>query len=72
MRQDAHLLVERARAHGVDARLELYPGTTHAFQIFWSFLPEGADALQAAGAFIREQRAARSAPPPRARRRTQA
>ena len=72
VRQDAHLLVERARAHGVDARIELYPGTTHAFQMFWSFLPEGADALQAAGAFIREQRAARSAPPPRARRRTQA
>jgi epsilon-lactone hydrolase len=56
VRQDAHLLVERARARGVDARLELYPGTTHAFQMFWSFLPEGADALQAAGAFVRERR----------------
>jgi monoterpene epsilon-lactone hydrolase len=55
VRQDAHLLVERAREHGVDARLELYPGTTHAFQMFWSFLPEGADAVQAAGAFIRER-----------------
>jgi acetyl esterase/lipase len=54
-RQDSHLLVERARAHGVDARLELYPGTTHDFQMFWSFLPEGADALHAAGAFVRDR-----------------
>jgi monoterpene epsilon-lactone hydrolase len=55
VRPDAELLTERARAHGVDVRLELYPGTTHAFQMFWTFLPDGADALQAAGAFIREQ-----------------
>jgi hypothetical protein len=43
----------RAKRHGVDARLVLYPGTTHAFQMFWSFLPEGADALHDAGAFVR-------------------
>ena len=61
VRQDSHLLTDRARSHGVDARLELYPGTTHAFQMFWSFLPEGADALHAAGAFVREQRDASSA-----------
>jgi monoterpene epsilon-lactone hydrolase len=58
VRRDAELLTERARGHGVDARLELYPGTTHGFQMFWSFLPEGADALHAAGAFIRELRRA--------------
>jgi monoterpene epsilon-lactone hydrolase len=50
---DAHRLTERARAHGVDARLELYPASTHVFHYFWSFLPEAADALEHAGTFIR-------------------
>ncbi len=43
-----------AQRHGVDARIELYPADTHVFQVFWSFLPEAADALQQAGTFIRE------------------
>ena len=51
--QESRLLVERAQAHGVDARLELYPADTHVFHVFWSFLPEAADALQQAGGFIR-------------------
>lgn len=52
---DAHELADHARAHGVEVRLELYPVATHVFHIFWSFLPEAADALEHAGAFIREQ-----------------
>ena len=48
---DSRRLVARAREHGVDARLELYPVATHVFQVFWSFLPEAADALQQAGTF---------------------
>lgn len=51
---DCRRLAERATQHGVDARLELYPADTHVFQVFWSFLPEAADALQQAGSFIRE------------------
>ena len=47
--EDAHQLTERARAHGVDARLELYPVETHSFQIFWSFLPEAREAIEQAG-----------------------
>ena len=47
-------LVERASEQGVDARLQLFPADTHVFHVFWSFLPEAADALQQAGAFIRE------------------
>ena len=39
-------------AQGVDVRLELYPVQAHAFQLFWSFLPEAADAFEAAGEFI--------------------
>jgi epsilon-lactone hydrolase len=53
--RQAELLVERAVAHGVDARLEVYTADTHVFHIFWSFLPEAADALQSAGGFIRER-----------------
>jgi monoterpene epsilon-lactone hydrolase len=51
--EDAHGLQDRARAHGVDSRLELYPVETHVFHIFWAFLPEAADALAQAGEFIR-------------------
>jgi monoterpene epsilon-lactone hydrolase len=53
--RESRLLVERAVEHGVDARLELYPADTHVFHVFWTFLPEAADALQQAGAFIRER-----------------
>ena len=52
---DAKALAVRAQDHGVDARLELFPVQAHAFQLFWSFLPEAADAMEAAGAFIRER-----------------
>jgi acetyl esterase/lipase len=50
----ARALADHARRHGVDARLELYAADTHVFQVFWSFLPEAADALAQAGAFTRE------------------
>lgn len=50
---DAKTLAARAGDHGVDVRLELFPVDAHAFQLFWSFLPEAADAIEAAGAFIR-------------------
>jgi epsilon-lactone hydrolase len=52
---DAKTLAANAQDHGVDARLELFPVQAHAFQLFWSFLPEAADAIEAAGAFIRER-----------------
>jgi len=51
---DAKALAGHAQGHGVDARLELFPVDAHAFQLFWSFLPEAADAMEAAGTFIRE------------------
>jgi acetyl esterase/lipase len=53
-REEAHLLAERARAHGVDAHLELYPVETHGFQMFWPFLPEAIEGLSQAGRFARE------------------
>lgn len=60
---DAEALAGHARAQGVDARLELYPVQAHAFQLFWSFLPEAADAFQTAGEFIRELTATFAAAP---------
>jgi epsilon-lactone hydrolase len=51
---DANALADHARGHGVDARLDLYSVDAHVFQLFWSFLPEAAAALQAAARFVRE------------------
>ena len=51
---DSRRLAARARDHGVDARLRLFAIDAHAFHLFWSFLPEAADAMDAAGAFIRD------------------
>ena len=54
--EDGKALVARAREHGVDARLELYPVATHVFQVFWSFLPEASEAIESAGRFAGEVR----------------
>jgi epsilon-lactone hydrolase len=59
---DAKALAARAREHGVDARLQLFPVDAHAFHLFWSFLPEAADAIEAAGSFIREMTQAAPGP----------
>ena len=54
---DAKALTDHAHEHGVEARLELYPVDAHVFQLFWSFLPEAAEALQAAGLFVGDSEA---------------
>lgn len=51
---DGRDLVERAKGHDVDARLEVYPVDGHVFHIFWSFLPLASTAFRAAGDFTRE------------------
>lgn len=51
---DAQALAIRGREQGVDVRLEVFPVDAHAFQLFWSFLPEAADAMDMAGSYIRE------------------
>ena len=55
---DAHALAKRARKHGVYTLLEVYPVEAHVFQLFWSFLPEAAEALETAGQFARDVRIA--------------
>ena len=67
---DAELIAARAEAQGVDVRLELYPVQAHAFQLFWSFLPEAADAFEAAGEFIRAVAATSATPSDLARPRS--
>ena len=54
--QDGNALADHARRHGVDARLELYPVDAHVFHLFWPFLPEAAEALEAAGRFASDDR----------------
>jgi epsilon-lactone hydrolase len=51
---EARELTDHARDCGVDARFELFPVDTHDFHIFWSFLPEAAQALAQAGRFARD------------------
>jgi monoterpene epsilon-lactone hydrolase len=55
---EAHALNDRAQQHGVHTQLQLYPVDAHVFHLFWSFLPEAADALDAAGRFARTRTAA--------------
>jgi acetyl esterase/lipase len=51
---EARELADHAADCGVDARFELFPVDTHDFHVFWSFLPEAAQALQQAGRFVRD------------------
>jgi epsilon-lactone hydrolase len=53
---EVHRFTERARDHGVDVRLELYSADTHVFHLFWSFLPEAADAISQVGRFAKDVR----------------
>ncbi len=50
--EDARQGVEKARADGVEAHLQLFEGLPHVFQV-GGFLPETRDALQKAGDFLR-------------------
>lgn len=55
LRDDATRFVERARRAGVDCTLELTDEVPHVWQIFASVLPEGQQALDRAGAFLRHR-----------------
>lgn len=51
-RDEAEQMAARLRAHHVDVRLEVYPAAAESFQLYWSFLPEAADALRQLGVFV--------------------
>jgi epsilon-lactone hydrolase len=64
--QNAHF-AERARAAGVDVQHTVVPGLLHAFVCFAAILPQGAQAIERAAAFIRARTRQPSAASPRDR-----
>jgi len=58
--QEAQLLAKHSRESGTDTKITIYPVPTHAFHIFWAFLPEAVTALSEIGAFIRKLTSARA------------
>jgi acetyl esterase/lipase len=55
LHDDATRLAERARAAGVDVTLDVWDAMPHCWQAFAALLPEGQQAVERAGAFIRER-----------------
>jgi acetyl esterase/lipase len=55
LRDDAVRIAEKARAAGVACELELTDEVPHVWQIFASILPEGREAIERAGAFLRRR-----------------
>jgi acetyl esterase/lipase len=52
---DSVRLAERARAAGVDVRLEAWDDLVHVFQAFAPVVPEAVEAIDGIGAFVRER-----------------
>lgn len=52
---DARHLAERGRTCGVRVTLDIWQGMLHVWQLGFRFIPEGADALAQAAAFIRSR-----------------
>lgn len=54
---DSTRLADRAKAAGVSAKLEVWPEMIHVWQLFASFLPEGQQAVDGIGRFLKEHTA---------------
>lgn len=54
---DSNRLAERARAAGVTVKLEVWPEMIHVWQMFAGFLPEGQQAVDGIGGYIKEHTA---------------
>ncbi|HEY2107371.1 MAG TPA: alpha/beta hydrolase [Candidatus Binataceae bacterium] len=52
---DSNRLAEKARDAKVQVKLEVWPEMIHVWQLFASFLPEGQEAVEGIGKFIRER-----------------
>jgi epsilon-lactone hydrolase len=50
---DTTRVADKAKAAGVDVTMEIYPEMIHIFQLFAPMLPEGQQAIERIGAFIR-------------------
>src|SRR5277367_254071 len=51
---DSIRLNDRAKAAGVSTKLEVWPEMIHVWQLFASFLPEGQQAIDGIGSFLKE------------------
>lgn len=58
---DATRLEKRAKADGVDATLEVWDEMFHVWHFFASMLPEGQEAIDRIGEFVRQHASARAA-----------
>jgi acetyl esterase/lipase len=45
---------EKAKAAGIDVSLEVYPEMVHIFQLFAPVLPEGQQAIERIGTFLKQ------------------
>jgi acetyl esterase/lipase len=54
---DSTRLADRARAAGVQVKLEVWPEMIHVWQLFAGFLPEGEQAIEGIGKFVGEHTA---------------
>jgi epsilon-lactone hydrolase len=54
---DSTRLNDRAKAAGVSTKLEVWPEMIHVWQLFASFLPEGQQAVDGIGGFLKEHMA---------------
>ena len=52
---DSTRLAQRARAAGVDVKLKIWPEMIHRWHSYAAVLPEGQQAIDAIGTFLREQ-----------------
>jgi acetyl esterase/lipase len=52
---DSLRYAERAKAAGVDVTLDVWDEMIHVWQLFSFMLPEGQQAIDRAGAFIKER-----------------
>jgi len=52
---DSNRLAQRARAAGVEVKLEVWPEMIHVFQLFAGFLPEGQQAVDGIGQYLGQQ-----------------
>jgi len=49
---DSLLVAEKAKAAGVDVRMEVWPDMLHIWQVLWPFIPEGAASVKKVAAFV--------------------
>ena len=52
---DSTTFAEKAKADGVDVRLEVYPEMFHVFNAFWKILPKAREANKKLGEFMHAQ-----------------